>query len=37
MEWVYFDDNLDPSTYNELEGAEWEDAIKNQAANLARL
>jgi hypothetical protein len=37
MPWVYFDENLNPSTYHELEGAEWEDAVKDEAANLARL
>lgn len=37
MVWVYLDENLEPSTYNELEGAEWEHAVKAEAANLARL
>jgi len=37
MAWVYFDDNLDPSTYNALEGAELDQAIKDEATNLARL
>ena len=36
-EWVYFDDNMDPSTYNALEGTELDEAIKEEAAKLARL
>ncbi len=37
MAWVYFDDNLEPSTYNALEGTELDEAIKAEAAKLARL
>ena len=37
MTWVYLHADLEPTTFRELQGAEWDEAIKNEAANLARL
>ena len=35
--WIYLYGGLNPSTYDELEGAEWDDEIKSEAALLAQL
>ena len=35
--WIYLDDGLYWETYNELQGAEWDEAIKNEAILLTLL
>lgn len=34
--WVYLDEGLHPENLGDLEGAEWEDAIKNEAARFVQ-
>ena len=31
MSWLYLDDNLEPGTYQELEGEKWDLAIRQEA------
>jgi hypothetical protein len=33
--WIYLYEGLDPSTYDELQEADWDEAIKNEAILLA--
>lgn len=32
MSWVYLDEGLQPDNFGDLEGADWEEAIKTEAA-----
>src|SRR5262249_40999699 len=34
MSWVYLDEGLDPETYSDLQAAEWDQAIVNEASRL---
>jgi len=36
MPWLYLDEGLEPGTYSDLQGAEWDDAIVEEAHRFVR-